>query len=100
MQLEHASDRVRIDPRFWSYPAFLNLREDGVELADTEAWYYEEPIDIKPSSSFRLEDSEGQIWRFEPKDGHWDTGFLSLLPHSIRLAAKREAEAKEASKDE
>lgn len=100
MQLEHASEGVRIDPRFWSYPAFLNLSDDGVELADTEAWYYEEPIDIKPSSSFRLEDSEGQIWRFEPKDGRCDTGFLSLLPYSKRLAAKQEAEAKEASKDE
>lgn len=100
MQLEHASEGVRIDPRFWSYPAFLNLSEDSMELADTEAWYYEEPIDIKQGSSFRLEDSEGQIWRFEPKDGRCDTGFLSLLPHSKRLAAKQEGEAKEASKDE
>ncbi|MBC7284438.1 hypothetical protein [Hoeflea sp.] len=99
MQLEHSSEGVRIDPRFWSYPAFLNLNEESIELADSEAWYYEEPIDIHPWSSFRLEDSEGQIWRFEPKEERCDTGFLSLLPHSKRVAAKEEAEAKEAGKD-
>ncbi|SEO90615.1 hypothetical protein SAMN04490248_115116 [Salinihabitans flavidus] len=99
MQPEHSSEGVRIDPRFWSYPAFLNLDYESIELADSESWYYEEPIDIQPPSSFRLEDSEGQIWRFEPKDGRCDSGFLSLLPHSKRVAAQEEAEAKEAGKD-
>ncbi|AHD03177.1 hypothetical protein [Leisingera methylohalidivorans] len=99
MQPEQLSDGVRMDARFWSYPAFLNLDAECIELVDTETWYYEEPIDIQPSSSFRLEDSEGQIWRFEPKNGRWDTGFLSLLPHAKRVAAKEEAEAKEAGKN-
>lgn len=68
MQLEHSSDGFRIDPRFWSYPAFLNLNDATVELADSETWFYEEPIDVQPWNSFRLEDSEGPIWRFEPKE--------------------------------
>lgn len=99
MQPEYSGEGVRIDSRFWSYPAFLSLDCESIELADSESWYYEEPIDVQPSSSFRLEDSEGQFWRFETKDGRRDIGFLSLLPHSKRVAAKEEAEAKEAGKD-
>ncbi|MFD1883553.1 hypothetical protein [Paracoccus pacificus] len=99
MQPEYSGEGVRIDSRFWSYPAFLSLYYEGIELADSESWYYEEPIDVQPSSSFRLEDSEGQFWRFETKDGRRDIGFLSLLPHSKRVAGKEEAEAKEAGKD-
>lgn len=99
MQPEQSSEGDLIDPRFWSYPAFLNLYYESIELADRESWYYEEPIDVQPSSSFRLEDNEGEIWRFEKKDGRCDVGFLSLLPHSKRVAAKKEAEAKEEGKD-
>ena len=99
MQPEYSGEGVRIDSRFWSYPAFLSFDYESIELADSESWYYEEPIDVQASSSFRLEDSEGQFWRFETKDGSRDIGFLSLLPHSKRVAAKEEAEAKEAGKD-
>lgn len=99
MQLEHSSEEGHVDPRFWSYPSFLGRSDESMELAEADAWYYEEPIDNQPWSSFRLEDSEGQIWRFEPKDGRFDTGYLSLLPHSKRVAAQEEAEAKEANKD-
>ena len=99
MQPEHSSEGVRIDPRFWSYPAFLSLDCEDIELADHESWYYEEPIDVQPSSTFRLQDNEGEIWRFEKKDGRCDVGFLSLLPHSKRVEAKQEAEAKKEGKD-
>lgn len=99
MQPEYSGEGVRIDSRFWSYPAYLSLDYESIELADSESWYYEEPVDVKPSSSFRLEDSEGQFWRFETKDGRRDIGVLSLLPHSKRVAAKEDAKAKEAGKD-
>lgn len=80
MRPEHSSDGVRIeDFRFWSYPAFLSSDHDSITLADSDSWYYEEPVDIQPSDSFRLEDSEGEIWRFEPKGERYDTGLLPTI---------------------
>ena len=98
MQPDQSSDGMSIDPRFWSYPAFLKFNHERIELADNDSWYYEEPIDTQPSSSFRLRDSDGQFWTFEPKDGRGDTSFLSILPHSKRMAEQHEAKAREESK--
>ncbi len=77
MQPEHSGESVCIDPRFWSYPTFLNLDYESNELADSESWYYEERIDVQPASSFRLNDSDGEIWRFANKDGRCDLSFPS-----------------------
>ncbi|QCP85157.1 hypothetical protein EYE35_05545 [Cereibacter sphaeroides] len=99
MQPGHSAEGARMDPRFWSYAAFLNFDHEDISLADSESWYYEEPVDVQPLSSFSIADSEGQIWRFEPKDGRCDNGFLSRLPLSKRVALQAEAKAKEASED-
>lgn len=99
MQPEQTNEGAYMDPRFWSYPAYLHLNYESIPLTDNDSWYYEEPIDIQPWRSFCLEDRDGQIWRFEPKDDRCETGFLSILPHSKRLAEKEEAEAKEENKD-
>lgn len=76
MHPERMRNGERMDPRFWSYSAFLYSLNEGAPLTDGDTWYYEEPIDIQPRRSFRLQDGEDQIWRFEPKDHRCDTGFL------------------------
>lgn len=98
LQPEQMSEIIK-DPRFWSYPAYLQLNHESIPLIDEEYWYYEEPVDIRPWSSFRLEGEGGQIWCFEPKNNHRDTGALSRLPHSKRIAEQEKAKAKQVNKD-
>lgn len=100
MHPERMRDGERMDPRFWSYPAFLYFLNEGAPMTDDDTWYYEEPIDIHSIRSFRIQDGEDQIWRFEPKDHRCDTGLLSVLPISKRLAEKDGAQAREVERDD
>ena len=100
MHPERTRNGERMDPRFWSYPAFLYFVNESAQLTDDDTWYYEEPIDIQPRRSFCLQDGEDQIWWLEQKDHRCDTGFLSVLPVSKDLAENSDAQTREVEKDD
>lgn len=100
MQPEQTGEGALMDPKFWSYPLYLQLNHESLPLIDDNLWYYEELPDIQPWKSFRLEDGDGEVWRIETKSDPRDTGFLSILSPAQRLAKRVDAETKEANKKE
>lgn len=100
MSVEHAGSGARMDPSFWSYSAYLQLKRERIPLIDDDLWFYEELPDRRLWNSLRIEDGDGEAWRFEPKSDRRDTGFLSRLPWPQRMAEQEEAERKEAKKQE
>lgn len=100
MSIEHAGLGARMDPSFWSYSAYLQLKRERVSLINDDLWFYEELTDRQLWNSIRLEDSQGEAWRFEPKTDRRDTGFLSTLPSPQRMAGQEQAESSKAEKQE
>ena len=100
MSVEHPGSGARMDPSFWSYSAYLQLKRERIPLIDDDLWFYEELPDRQLWNSLRIEDGDGEAWRFQPKSDRRDTGFLSGLPWRQRMVEHEEAERNEAQKQE
>mgnify|MGYP000320575380 FL=1 len=98
MGVEQSRVEGRMDPQFWSYPAYLQLNAKNTPLIHDDVWCYGEVADRKALRSLRLYDEGGEIWRFEPKSNYRDTGFLSRRPLAERIAEEEKAKRKETKK--